>query len=97
MTNIIAPIISAREFFWEGNIGHADASDLGFRAAEEPFYPLYDDACDVGLVLHSPKSGKDVIFYFEREELKGIDFGAEVEAWRFKSICGKYTLYVNND
>jgi hypothetical protein len=59
------PVHSSRMFTWggdnfTGHIGLVDASDFGSsRIAGQ----IYDDACDVGFIVHSERTGKDELFF----------------------------------
>jgi len=55
------------------------ASDLGFRAGMEPFGPLYDDACDVGITLDNPETGNRTHWYLKDT---ATDEG-DVMLWKF--------------
>jgi hypothetical protein len=58
----------------------AEASDFG-SSFEDLFSRVYDDACDVGFKLRSDKTGKEVIYYFEKEERDNVE--NELVAWVF--------------
>lgn len=59
----------------------AEASSLGFRAGMEPFGPLYDDACDVGITLDNPETGNRTHWYLQSPE---TDADNDVVQWTFK-------------
>jgi hypothetical protein len=74
------------------------ASDLGFRAGELPYYRLFNDSIDVGLILNSPKTNRDEIFFFTEEKTCAtFGYSEEVVGWNFATANGKYTLTVFND
>lgn len=82
-----------------GNDLMVEASDVGFMRCER----LYDDACDEGVVLHSPRTGNEVRWYIT-ETVKDRD--NNVVEWKFKpcsesvaklpNLCG-LTLRIIND
>ncbi len=59
--------ISADRFFYHAaeRTFCADLSDLGHGFN---FGQVYDDACDVGLTLVSPRTGKEIVFAISGEK-----------------------------
>lgn len=55
--------VPSRHFTRLAGVLVAEASDLG----REPFGRVYDDACDAGLTIVSERTGREVVFYVERE------------------------------
>jgi len=60
-----------------GNDLLVEASDIGFRRLER----LYDDACDEGVVLLSPRTGNEVRWYLTQTVTDGE---GDVLEWVFK-------------
>lgn len=58
----------------------AEHSDLG---NPNLYNRIYDDACDVGIALYSPKTGKTVIWYLADE----IKREGDLEVWVFRPIA----------
>lgn len=56
----------AERFRWEGKKGYAEASQF-FRPGGFGFR-IYADACDEGFYVRSPRTGKLMLFLFERLE-----------------------------
>lgn len=59
---ICSKIYDASRFSWDAKVPAAELSDLGVRAGVDPFCRIYDDACDVGIGLRNPKTGKVIRF-----------------------------------
>lgn len=78
--------LEARDMTRHGNDLIVEASTIGFRKLEQ----LYDDACDVGVVLRSPRTGAVVRWYLT-EEVK--DGEGDVLEWKFKP-CSE-SVYTN--
>lgn len=85
----------ASKFNWQDKEGVADASDLGLKAGMLPYCPLYDDACDLGLVLFNPKKGTKCLFVLTAEVTIGNE--SEITAWEFESDDGEIKLTIFND
>ena len=84
---IIQPISANKgNFTWKDNHGVSMASDLGYLAGHPPYERVYDDACDVGLLLQGRNS--KILFIFD-------DF--KDDAWHFTSTCKRFTLQIFND
>lgn len=71
--NLIAPELPANLVTWftderGGTGGFTEASALGFKPGEFPCYRLYNDSCDVGLVLVNPSKGTKAVFNLVNEE-----------------------------
>lgn len=71
-----------------------DISDFGKRGCDLLFQPIYDDACDIGFLMKSTKTGKEVLFVFSHESL---DPEGEIVEFVFNSTEGNYRLVVIND
>jgi hypothetical protein len=61
----------------------AEASDLGFRAGQEPFGRLYDDACDVGITLDNLETGNRTHWYLPQDQPE-VDGEGDIKCWVFK-------------
>ena len=85
----------ASKISWKDKDGHVDASDLGLKAGMLPYCPLYDDACDLGLILINPKTGKKCIFVLTAEVT--TNYESEITSWEFKSEDGTIGLVILND
>jgi hypothetical protein len=69
-----------------GNDLLVEASTIGFRRFER----LYDDACDEGVVLRSPRTGAEVRWYLTETVKDGED---DVLEWKLKP-CSE-SVYTN--
>lgn len=78
----IAPF-TATTPVWSINKDHktlvAEHSDLGSPQLRNQ---IYDDACDVGIALYSPKTGKTITWYLHEE----ITRDGDLEVWVFRPI-----------
>lgn len=76
--------ISTKRLSWNGKTKTfaAELSDLhdGFGMER-----VYDDACDIGLTLHNPDTGKEVTFYLAHEE-RSNDEDNELRWYEFAVI-----------
>lgn len=79
-----------------------EASDLGLRPGHQ-WERLYDDACDVGIVLRSHKTGVETRWYLQDTER---DAEGDVTCWKFRPCSesarkspdiAAYTLVILND
>ena len=76
------PVFSASQFTWERKVGSAEISDLG-----EEFSPygvrLWDDACDTGFAVRSPRTGRVLTFAYcgDREDGRG-----EIIGWTYSCL-----------
>ncbi len=68
-----------------GNDLMVEASSIGFRKCER----LYDDACDEGVVLRSPRTGNEVRWYHTASRMwsNGCSSPAP-KAWHATATCG---------
>ena len=89
--------ILSNRFTWMPSEGHFTtfASDAQFRLER-----IYQDACDVGFVMVSERTGKELTFYLDKEERDPS--GEDIIAWHFKSdsrdpLLKKLTATVWND
>lgn len=78
-TNKCLPVISARLVTWSGTNGVIDGSDVPQLF---PFPRIWNDACDVGFWVVSPRTGKHMLFSLQ-DELR--DEEGEVYGWRFQT------------
>lgn len=78
----ITPFV-AKTPVWSINHEHktlvAEHSDLG---SPNLFNPIYDDACDVGIALYSPKTGKTITW----SESEPVIRDGEVCVWVFTPV-----------
>lgn len=66
------------------------ASDARLRLGR-----LYPDACDVGFIMVSERTGKELTFYLDEEETrKGLlaNKEGEITAWHFKPVTNDPAL-----
>ena len=78
----------AEHFTWKGNIGIAEVSQLG----DNPFCPVYDDACDEGFVVTG--ATRDIIFVIDHVHRNR----EEIEFWHLTSISEEgFTITLFND
>lgn len=66
----------------------AEHSDLG---SPQLYNRIYDDACDVGIALHNPKSGKTTTWYLADE----ISHEGDLEVWVFKPLNSEIRKFPN--
>ena len=97
MTVICNSRIDASRFNWSDKVPAAEASELGFRLSR-----VYDDACDLGVLVVSPRTGAEAVFYLASEDTDGEDvYGwrlrptAETER-RFPRLKGREILVIND-
>jgi hypothetical protein len=76
MLNVV--VYDASRFAWKGNEGVAFASDLGTQFRNR----IWQDSCDVGFKVKSPKTGRTVLFI---EATSPVMVEGEVSAWVFRS------------
>lgn len=95
------PEFDATAVHWDGKHGTVEASDLR-DGAGRPFRlaRVWSDACDVGLRLVVPGTGRHMLLTLERQEASAD--GTEVAAWRLRGYEGpkaesEVTLTVFND
>lgn len=73
--------------------GVAELSTLGFRCGDKIdgrlYGPLYNDACDVGLAIDNPRTGKTKRFYLSRG---GEDFDGEATEFTSIDLTTKVTI-----
>lgn len=95
-------VFPADRFDWDTVNPSCFASDLA-ALRDGYFGPIYDDACDLGFVLVSPKTGNHTWWYVEDEH---TDREGDVTHWTLKATpetvrkfpkLGAYTLTVFND
>ena len=84
--------IPACKFTWNNTVGTAMASDLGFRAGQVPYRQIYDDACDIGLVLVGRRESK--IFLCKRPMANAE---GEIYGWLFESADNNFSAVIFND
>lgn len=92
MNTLLAPFrIRSSAFHYDGNSKMLSAEmsaleHIGFRWGQ-----VYDDACDVGLIVVSANTGREVVFVVESE----VTHETDIVYWRLKP-AHKY-LWVDND
>lgn len=79
---LIGREIYTNMFDWHPDMGlfTQEISSLGDRA----FGWLCDDACDIGFVLVSEKTGKKIPFYLDETDY--CDGGEDVAGWNFRPV-----------
>jgi hypothetical protein len=86
-----------QEFTWSHRLGNwhgvADASDLGFKCGQMPYKQVFDDACDVGFEVYSPRTGVTKLFTLVRENTNDWD----LLSWDFISEDNNFTIRIYND
>ena len=88
------PVYPGELFTWSANVGCCEASDLS-RAGGPMFTRVYEDACDVGCWIVSPRTGVRKLFTLSREVLSPD--GDETLYWVLTSGLGAFTVTVFND
>lgn len=81
-------ILDASRFHWDTDMRllSEEAGTCGFSRCQR----LYDDAADVGIYIHNPKTGRTEAFYLDKtDEIEG-----DVLAWRFKPVNSKLEMAV---
>lgn len=73
-----------------------EASSLGLRPGHQ-WDRLYDDACDVGIVLRSHKTGELSRWYLSEENQEAWIFKPCPETIRAQPQLAAYTLHILND
>lgn len=77
----------------EANLLVGEASTLGLRSGEE-FDRVWNDSCDVGLTLVSHRTGQEVVFAVDHEEIRDGD----ILYWDLKPVDHVLaTLRIFND
>lgn len=58
------------KFGWEraNRCIHADASELGVSPGRIPASQLWNDSCDIGVIIESDKTGKSIEFILNEKE-----------------------------
>ena len=89
------PVHQGGQFSWEGNVGYADASDIGGRW----YSRVYSDAADLGFKVKSGKTGRVLTFFYVREarDDNPLQSDGDLLFTEFKTSDGKFTIRVNND
>lgn len=79
-------------FFWEGNDGTVDASQLTHGAVgSRPLHGrIWNDSVDVGFYVHSPRTNQDVLFVLNEEQTRE----GEVVGWRYISYDLPVTVHL---
>lgn len=94
-THIIGTRFSTKQFSYLEATQEfcAEASDLG----DNHLSRLYDDACDVGFVLVSHKTGREVPMCLDRTDVDRRE--CETVGWLFRAVDPSlpFTAYVIND
>lgn len=101
MVSASLPVHDGSKFTWHGETGCVDASDLALACTRQSMCSrVWDDACDVGFWVLSPKTGKKVLFTFEAEA-KSPD--GETMSWLFRAydptanMVSNITITIYND
>jgi len=81
-------------FTWHQRYGVAECNDL--NGGPRIHGRVYDDTCDVGFNVVSSKTGKVMLFLFEKD-VRGEDMDAELISTEYISECGKYRISLLND
>jgi hypothetical protein len=89
--NFDIPVHDGSKFDWRGGSGYAEASDFGRSVWCRR---VWSDACDVGFVVVSPRTGVKKLFTLVREERDGE---GEVTSWKFVECGGDVCITVFND
>lgn len=82
---VVGQRVRSSEFTWNAATRAfvTDASDYGHQA--RLFARLYADACDVGFVLVSARTGEEAPFYLD-ESATERDGDGDVQSWTFRPI-----------
>lgn len=87
-------IIDAADLTWTGNRGACDASDL----PRDTVRRVYRDACDVGFIVRSPRTGRKVLFTHREDVYHGAGEDRELVAQVFGEDDGlDLTITLFND
>jgi hypothetical protein len=92
MENKTLPRYSAARFTWDENRGSACASDL--TKSINPFGRVFNDACDMGFRLVSPKTGREKLFTVTSETRNADN---DVVLWTLWDTDMELTLTLYND
>ena len=72
---------SSNRFTFEDGCFISEASDLGNNHLQK----LYDDSCDVGLVIRSEKTQKSVTYYLDHIEYHRLDkLTMDATSWEYR-------------
>lgn len=89
------PVHDGKLFDWRDREGAVDASTLAANGDGRAWMArMYDDACDVGFVVRSHRTGATRTFFLA-EELVSTSQG-ETYAWRFRSADGLVAVVFND-
>jgi hypothetical protein len=83
-------VTPAKKFTWNGNVGTAFASDLGFTCGVTPGYAIYEKM-RLGFKVQGKKDTKIFLHVCKLSYAEG-----EVSGWIYESADG-YSLKVFND
>lgn len=75
------PTYSARKFTWTENHGTVDASELMGGSNLPVGTQVWGDSCDIGFMIHSPRTGKADLFCLEHTRR---DDEGEVFYWVYR-------------
>jgi hypothetical protein len=56
---------------------------------------VYDDACDIGFLIESVRTGVKKLFLLANESINKLE--GEIESWNFVSDDGKFKAIIFND
>jgi len=96
------PTYDARLFTWDGGKGLTEASDMHLAPGVVPGKRVWNDACDVGFYVRSPKTGTTKLFVNDGPLYRDVGSEREYLGERYISIdgwaeSGKFELFIAND
>ena len=78
------PQTSTRQLHYE----RADGRFIGEISSTHGFGRVYDDACDEGITLVNPETGREAVFVVDRTEARD----GEIVAWHLVLVPGQRVL-----
>jgi hypothetical protein len=96
--------VSNRKFRYDAATKRFTAEISEFGKEPPALTQLYPDAADVGIVIMSAETGKEVRFYLKEEEKEPVD--GDLIAWHFEIVpedarkmpqCAGMTITIWND
>lgn len=89
------PVHDGKLFDWRDRKGAVDASTLAANGDSRAWMArMYDDACDVGFVVCSHRTGASKAFFLEGELVSAAQ--GETYAWKFRSADGLRVVVFND-
>ena len=88
--NLPLPTHDGKLFDWTGNVGMAEASDLGRNFTGR----VWNDACDTGFIVRGKR--EDVVFVYQGALSHSSDI-SDVYGFRYKSLDGRFQVDIIND